>query len=107
MRWQFHLYRVWHQGLLQLPGAPQTGKLQQDYGQDWRCDGACQKAGLNLDFYSNACYNIAVEIRSSTQAGRRGVTRNLVGRESVARVRIPSPPPEKNGNRDTITVLFN
>ena len=31
----------------------------------------------------------------STQAGRRGVTRNLVGRESVARVRIPSPPPEK------------
>ena len=35
-------------------------------------------------------------IRRSTQAGRRGVTRNLVGRESVARVRIPSPPPEKS-----------
>ena len=33
-------------------------------------------------------------IRRSTQAGRRGVTRNLVGRESVARVRIPSPPPK-------------
>ena len=33
-------------------------------------------------------------LRRSTQAGRRGVTRNLVGRESVARVRIPSPPPK-------------
>ena len=35
-------------------------------------------------------------LRRSTQAGRRGVTRNLVGRESVARVRIPSPPPKKD-----------
>ena len=34
-------------------------------------------------------------IWSSTQAGRRGVTRNLVGHESAARVRIPAAPPKK------------
>ena len=34
-------------------------------------------------------------IWSSTQAGRRGVTRNLVGHESAARVRIPAAPPKR------------
>ena len=36
---------------------------------------------------------IILSIWSSTQAGRRGVTRNLVGHESAARVRIPAAPP--------------
>ena len=46
-----------------------------------------------LDFSPGDWYNQEV-IRSSTQAGRRGVTRNLVGHESVARVRIPAAPPK-------------
>ena len=37
--------------------------------------------------------DIMAPLWSSTQAGRRGVTRNLVGHESVARVRIPAAPP--------------
>ncbi len=37
----------------------------------------------------------ALSIWSSTQAGRRGVTRNLVGHVSAARVRIPAAPPTR------------
>ena len=54
-----------------------------------------QKDRKNLDFLRCGCYNSPV-VWSSTQAGRRGVTRNLVGRESVARVRIPAAPPKKS-----------
>ena len=38
-------------------------------------------------------------------SGQRGQTVNLLAMPSV--VRIHHPPPEKNGNRDTITVLFS
>ena len=39
-------------------------------------------------------------------SGRRGVTRNLVGRESVAWVQIPPSPPNKNRNSDTKGLRF-
>ena len=42
-------------------------------------------------------------------SGRRGVTRNLVGRESVAWVQIPPSPPEKSTHLSTKTMcaFFN
>ena len=52
--------------------------------------GRSRTKGLQFPWISD----IMAPLWSSTQAGRRGVTRNLVGHESVARVRIPAAPPE-------------
>ena len=43
-------------------------------------------------FFTDIIAPVNMEEYSS---GRRGVTRNLVGRGTGARVQIPSPPPEK------------
>lgn len=51
-----------------------------------------------VDGFQNFCYNIKALkniIWRCTQAGRRGRTRNAIGPERVARVRIPTSPPKK------------
>ena len=50
--------------------------------------------GKRIDFFHPGWYNNAVHWEEYS-SGRRGVTRNLVGQGTGARVQIPSPPPTK------------
>ena len=83
---------------------PTAGRIMPIFAKSWSLWWKWRKN--SLDFSLFGWYNVPVVNREEYSSGRRGVTRNLVGQGTGARVQIPSPPPNKNRNSDTNGLRF-